>query len=202
LSDGGIVEVLDPTGLFVSAHRSPVPGTCVTVTMEGRRPLLAEVQALVMDTDAPTPKRSTAGIDGSRLSMLLAVLGRRCGLPLARHEVYAATVGGARVHDPAADLAIAIAIASALSDDISFQQVIAIGEIGLAGEVRRVPSVHQRIAEAARLGFTHAIVPSDHGPVADRQQAPAGITVLDVPDLGSALRVLGLHAAPAVAMSS
>jgi DNA repair protein RadA/Sms len=202
LSDGGIVEVLDPTGLFVSAHRSPVPGTCVTVTMEGRRPLLAEVQALVMDTDAPTPKRSTAGIDGSRLSMLLAVLGRRCGLPLRRHEVYAATVGGARVHDPAADLAIAIAIASALSDDISFQQVIAIGEIGLAGEVRRVPSVHQRIAEAARLGFTHAIVPSDHGPVADRQQAPAGITVLDVPDLGSALRVLGLHAAPAVAMSS
>ena len=199
LSDGGIVEVLDPTGLFVSRHGAPVPGTCVTVTLEGRRPLLAEVQALVMATDAPSPKRSTAGIDTNRLSMLLAVLGRRCGVHLRKHEVYAATVGGARLHDPAADLAIAIAVASAATDDSSFQRLVAIGEIGLAGEVRRVPSVHQRIAEAARLGFTHAIVPSDLGPAAERHLAPSSITVLDVPDVGSALRVLGLKKAPVLA---
>jgi DNA repair protein RadA/Sms len=196
LSDGGIVEVLDPTGLFVSRHGAPVPGTCVTVTLEGRRPLLAEVQALVMATDSPSPKRSTAGIDINRLSMLLAVLGRRCGVHLRKHEVYTATVGGARLHDPAADLAIAIAVASAATDDSSFQRLVAIGEIGLAGEVRRVPSVHQRIAEAARLGFTHAIVPSDLGPAAERQRPPSSITVLDVPDVGSALRVLGLTKAP------
>jgi len=196
LSDGGIVEVLDPTGLFVSRHGAPVPGTCVTVTLEGRRPLLAEVQALVMATDSPSPKRSTAGIDINRLSMLLAVLGRRCGVHLRKHEVYTATVGGARLHDPAADLAIAIAVASAATDDSSFQRLVAIGEIGLAGEVRRVASVHQRIAEAARLGFTHAIVPSDLGPAAERQRPPSSITVLDVPDVGSALRVLGLKKAP------
>jgi len=192
LSDGGILEVLDPTGLFLSRHHEYVPGTCVTVTMEGRRPLLAEVQALVVDTDAPNPKRSTSGIDSNRLSMLLAVLGRRSQVPMRKQEVYAATVGGARLHDPAADLAIAIAIASAVTDRTSFQNVVAIGEIGLAGEVRRVPSVHQRLAEAARLGFTMAIVPADQGPVADRPKLPAGLTVLDVPDLSSALRVLGL----------
>jgi DNA repair protein RadA/Sms len=159
LSDTGIVEVLDPTGLFVSRHHEAVPGTCVTVTLEGRRPLLAEVQSLVMATDAPSPKRSATGIDGNRLAMLLAVLGRRCGISLSKHEVYSATVGGARLHDPAADLAIAISLASAGTDQSCFQRLIAIGEIGLAGEVRRVVSVDQRVAEAARLGFTHAIVP-------------------------------------------
>jgi len=196
LSDGGIVEVLDPTGLFVSRHHEQVPGTCVTVTMEGRRPMLAEVQALVVDTDAPNPRRSTSGIDGNRLSMLLAVLGRRSQVPMRKQEVYAATVGGARLHDPAADLAIAIALASAVTDHVLFQDVVAIGEIGLAGEVRRVPSVHQRLAEAARLGFTTAIVPSDLGPAADRPKLPAGLTVLDVPDLRAALRLLELAPAP------
>jgi DNA repair protein RadA/Sms len=192
LSDSGIVEVLDPTGLFLSRHHEAVPGTCVTVTLEGRRPLLAEVQSLVMATDAPSPKRSATGIDGNRLAMLLAVLGRRCGISLGKHEVYSATVGGARLHDPAADLAIAISLASAGTDQSSFQRLIALGEIGLAGEVRRVLSVDQRVAEAARLGFTHAIVPSDLGVVARSRQAPSGITVLDVPDLRSALQVLGL----------
>jgi DNA repair protein RadA/Sms len=133
LSDTGIVEVLDPTGLFVSRHHEAVPGTCVTVTLEGRRPLLAEVQSLVMATDAPSPKRSATGIDGNRLAMLLAVLGRRCGISLGKHEVYSATVGGARLHDPAADLAIAISLASAGTDQSSFQRLIAIGEIGSRG---------------------------------------------------------------------
>jgi DNA repair protein RadA/Sms len=199
LSDSGIVEVLDPTGLFLSRHHEAVPGTCVTVTLEGRRPLLAEVQSLVMPTEAPSPRRSAAGLDSNRLTMLLAVLGRRCGVSMRNCEVYAATVGGARLHDPAADLAIAISLASAATDRSSFQRLVAIGEIGLAGEVRRVASVDHRVAEAARLGFTHAIVPSDLGPAAKPRHAPSGITVLDVPDLGSALRVLGLTSGSAAA---
>ncbi|TNC41021.1 DNA repair protein RadA, partial [Mumia zhuanghuii] len=109
LSEEGIVEVPDPTGLFVSRHHQPVSGTCITVTMEGRRPLLAEVQALVSPTELPQPRRATSGLDSSRMAMILAVLSRRCGLVLGRSDVYAATVGGARLSEPSADLATAVA---------------------------------------------------------------------------------------------
>ncbi len=192
LSDGGIVEVADPTGLFTSRHHEPVAGTCVTVTLEGRRPLLAEVQALVLPTGSSSPRRSASGVDAKRLDLLLAVLGRRAGLSMAHYDVYASTVGGARLVDPAADLAIAVALASAALDKVLAHRVVVMGEIGLAGEVRRIPSIHQRVAEAARLGFTHAIVPSDHGPAIATTSAAPGIVVLDVPDVSSALAVLGL----------
>ncbi|MDQ3628100.1 MAG: DNA repair protein RadA [Actinomycetota bacterium] len=192
LSDGGIVEVVDPTGLFTSRHHEPVAGTCVTVSLEGRRPLLAEVQALVLPIETPSPRRSASGVDSRRLDLLLAVLGRRAGLSLARYDVYASTVGGARLVDPAADLAIAVALASAALDTVLAHRVVVMGEIGLAGEVRRIPSIQQRVAEAARLGFTHAIVPSDHGPAVATAPAASGIVVLDVPDVSSALAVLGL----------
>lgn len=117
MSDAGIVEVPDPSGLFCSQHADPVPGTCVTVTLEGRRPLLAEVQALVAPS-AGSPRRTTNGVDGSRVAMILAVLERRLHLHLSQNDVYVSTVGGARVTDPAADLAIAIAVASAYLDKI------------------------------------------------------------------------------------
>ncbi|MCW2747017.1 MAG: repair protein RadA, partial [Nocardioidaceae bacterium] len=159
LVDDGIVEVPDPTGLFVSRHVTPVAGTCVTVTMEGRRPLLAEVQALAIATTQTNPRRTTSGLDSSRVSMILAVLTRHCDINLLQHDVYAATVGGAKLTEPAVDLAVAIAAASALENLPIGSHVVAIGEVGLAGEVRKVSGLGARIREAARIGFTHAIVP-------------------------------------------
>ena len=194
LSDDGIVEVADPTGLFVSRHAEPVAGTCVTVAMEGRRPLLAEVQALVAPSGAPSPRRATSGLDGSRVAMMLAVLQRRAGVRLRSSDVYVATVGGARLAEPAADLATAVAIASAATDRIVAPGLVALGEVGLAGELRRVPGLRRRLAEAARLGFTSAIVPADLGAEPARSYAVDGLTILDVPDVGSALRALGLSA--------
>lgn len=193
LAEDGIVEVPDPTGLFVSRHPRPVSGTCVTVTMEGRRPLLAEIQALVAPSPAGTPRRAVVGMDAARINMILAVLERRADVRVGDFEVYVSTVGGARLVDPTADLAIAIAIASAAQNRVPPHRLVAMGEVGLAGEVRRVPALSQRLAEAARLGFTHALVPSDLGPHPERHRPVSGITTLDVPDLASALRVLGLR---------
>lgn len=194
LGDEGIVEITDPTGLFVSRHADPVPGTCITVTQHGRRPILAEIQALVTASLGTNPRHSTSGLESSRVSMMIAVLTRRAGLRLGSADVFAATVGGARLADPSADLATAIAIASAVSDRVIPQSMVALGEVGLAGELRRIPGLHRRLAEAARLGFTHAIVPSDLGPEPANRPDLTGLTVLDVPDLSQALRVLGLIA--------
>ena len=196
LSDDGIVEVPDPTGLFVSRHVDPVPGTCVTVPMEGRRPLLAEVQSLVAQTLAGAPRRTTSGVDSARMAMIQAVLTKRCGVPLQGVDVYAATVGGARLADPAADLAVAIAIASAARDEAVATNLVAIGEVGLAGEVRRVGGIHGRLREAARIGFRHAIVPADTGPAPVTDEVD-GITVIPVPNVSTALAMLGLSEAGA-----
>ena len=195
LSADGIVEVADPTGLFVSRHSEPVAGTCVTVTMEGRRPLLAEVQALVAPSSLPSPRRATSGLDSGRTGMVLAVLQRRARQKLAASDVYLATVGGARVVEPAADLAVAVATASAAADTAVSTDLVALGEVGLAGEVRRVAGLHQRLAEAARLGFRHALVPADVG--AAPLPRIAGLEVIAVPDVRSALRVVGLLDEPA-----
>jgi DNA repair protein RadA/Sms len=197
ISEDGIVEVADATGLFISRCPEPMAGTCVTVTLEGRRPLLAEVQALVTLSATPQPRRSVSGLDSSRLAMLLAVLQRHVGMRCPSQDIYAATVGGAALHAPAADLAIALALVSA---DVGIplpQQLVAIGEVGLAGELRRVPGMNQRLAEAARLGFGYAIVPSDRGPVPGPVPHVDGLTVLECPDIGSAVRALHLRAEPA-----
>ena len=113
LSQEGIVAVTDPTGLFVENHHQQVPGTCVAVTMEGRRPMLAEVQALVTPTAAERPRRTTSGLDSSRVAMVVAVLQQHCGIRLHAHDVFVSTVGGARLSEPASDLAVAVALASA-----------------------------------------------------------------------------------------
>lgn len=191
LSEAGIVSLADPTGLFVSRHEEPVPGSCLTVTVEGRRPLLAEVQALVTPSATPTPRRATSGLDPARVAMVLAVLERRGGVRLSSCEVYSASVGGMRLTEPATDLAVALAVASSQLDLPMPAGMAAVGEVGLAGEVRSVPGVQRRIAEAARLGARCVLVPPG---AAD---APAGsaprVRVKEVADIRSALRLLTLR---------
>ena len=157
MSGDGIAEVTDPSGLFLSRTQTPVSGTCVTVAMEGRRAMPVEIQALVVATTAPNPRRVTNGVDSSRVAMLLAVLERRAGLKLSDKDVYVSTVGGARLSEPGADLAIAIAVASAATDRAVSHELAAFGEISLAGEIRPVAAARMRATEATRLGFTHIL---------------------------------------------
>jgi len=192
MNERGIVEVPDPSGLFTSVHRFPTPGTCVTVTLEGRRPLLAEVQALVGPGPAPAPRRTTHGLDGSRIAMVLAVLERKSGEKLSDKDVYVSTVGGARVTDPSVDLATAIAVVSAARDWADPRRVVALGEVGLAGELRRVPGVERRLAEAARLGFQLAIVPEGSRDVTVRVPRLGDLKVVEVATLHDALAALHL----------
>jgi DNA repair protein RadA/Sms len=163
LHDGGIEGLPDPTGLFTTRHAEPVPGTCVTVALEGRRPLLAEIQALVgsdRDVDYGNARRVTSGLDNPRTAMTLAVLELRARVRLSGRDVYVATVGGMRIQEPAADLAIALAVASGAHSLALPSDLIALGEVGLAGEIRRVQGVSQRLNEAFRLGFKRALVPT------------------------------------------
>ncbi|MDK1472366.1 DNA repair protein RadA [Streptomyces sp. 549] len=185
LHDEGITGLTDPSGLFLTRRDAPVPGTCLTVTLEGRRPLVAEVQSLTVDSQIPSPRRTTSGLETSRVSMMLAVLEQRGRISaLGKRDIYTATVGGVKLSEPAADLAMALALASAASDTPLPKNLVAIGEVGLAGEVRRVTGVQQRLAEAFRLGFTHALVPGDPGRV------PSGMRVKEVADISEALGVL------------
>ncbi|MDJ0349944.1 DNA repair protein RadA [Cryobacterium sp. PH29-G1] len=157
MTGDGIAEVPDPSGLFLSRATEPVDGTCVTVALEGRRAMPVEVQALVTDTQAPNPRRVTSGVDSARVAMLLAVLQERAGMNLSTKDVYVSTVGGIRLNEPAADLAIALAIASAFTGLAVAHNVVAFGEISLAGEVRGALMSKQRVNEAVRLGFTTQI---------------------------------------------
>ena len=154
MTGDGIAEVADPSGLFLSRTRQPVSGTCVTIAVEGRRALPVEIQALIVSTSAPMPRRVVNGVDSSRVAMLLAVLERRAKMPLSASDVYVSTVGGIRVIEPGADLAIALAIASAFREKALPATLAAIGEISLAGEIRPASIAKQRVAEAKRLGFS------------------------------------------------
>jgi len=187
LADNGIREVPDPSGLFISTHAEPAPGSCLTVGLEGRRPLLTEVQALVAPSAAPMPKRISHGLESGRVSMVLAVLARRAGVRIASKDVYVSTVGGARSADPATDLAVAIAVASATADAAFSRPVVALGEVGLSGEIRRVAGVERRIAEAARLGFGLALVPVGAG------VRGGPISTVEVATLPQALALLGVR---------
>lgn len=196
MDERGIVEVVDPSGLFTTRHEEPTPGTCVTVTLEGRRPLLAEVQALVaQSTNEKNPRRTTHGLDSSRIAMVLAVLERKARLPLFGNDVYVSTVGGARVTDPSVDLAVAIAVASAALDRQHPRRVIALGEVGLAGDLRRVPGTERRLAEAARLGFELALVPSGSRDVTARVPKLGKLKVVEVATVHDALGILDLRRA-------
>ncbi|TKJ20019.1 DNA repair protein RadA [Blastococcus sp. CCUG 61487] len=185
IGDAGVVGVPDPSALFVSRRAAPVPGSCVTVTMEGSRPLLAEVQALVASSSGGgSPRRAVSGLDAQRVAMVNAVVERRGGVKLAEADVFAASVGGVRIAEPAADLALALAIASAARDRALPEGMIALGEVGLSGEIRRVGGTGRRLAEAARQGYRVALVPEDAG------SPPPGMRLVEVPDLGSAFHRL------------
>jgi DNA repair protein RadA/Sms len=186
MHEGGITSLPDPSGLFLTRYADAVPGTCVTVAMEGRRPLVTEVQALIGAQVAGSPRRTVSGLDSARLAMVLAVLQRRAEVQLHDREVFAATVGGIRVVEPAADLGMALAISSTAHDLPLAPDLVAIGEVGLTGEVRRVGAVPRRLAEAARLGFRFALVPPGCGPAATGS-APSGMRVLEVADVRAAL---------------
>jgi DNA repair protein RadA/Sms len=192
LSSEGIVAVTDPTGLFIARHHHAVPGTCVAVTLEGRRPMLAEVQALVTPSPLERPRRTTSGVDGARMAMTLAVLQQRARIRLHSHDVFMSTVGGARIAEPAGDLAAAIAIASAWKDREVPTDMVAIGELGLAGELRRVRDLPHRLAEAARLGFKSAIVPDEPGKAGGSIREVDGMQVVGATNIDSSLRVLDL----------
>lgn len=176
LGDRGIVGLPDPSALFLTSRDRAVAGTCVTVTLEGRRPLVAEVQALVAPSGGGSPRRTTSGLDSSRLAMILAVLTRRVGLDVHGADVYAATVGGVRLGEPAADLALALAVAGAKLDVALLQGTVAFGEVGLAGDLRPVTGMPRRLAEAARIGFTRAILPAGSLTEGD---VPSGMAVLE-----------------------
>ncbi|GAA3764626.1 DNA repair protein RadA/Sms [Spinactinospora alkalitolerans] len=183
LTDSGIIGLPDPSGLFLTRRNEPVPGTCVTVTLEGRRPLIAEVQALVAPTALPQPRRATSGLDSARVAMVMAVLERRANLRVGASDVYASTVGGVRLGEPSVDLALALALAGSHTDLPLPRGLVAVGEVGLAGDVRAVSGVQRRLMEAQRLGFTKAIVPRHS------EEPVEGIETIGVDDLGEALRL-------------
>ncbi|MEU4425471.1 DNA repair protein RadA [Actinoplanes sp. NPDC024001] len=188
MHEGGITSLPDPSGLFLTRYLEPVPGTCVTVAMEGRRALVTEVQALIGAEVQGSPRRTVSGLDSARLAMVLAVLERRTKqLKLYNREVFAATVGGIRLTEPSADLAMALAVASGGLDLAMAPHLVAIGEVGLTGEIRRVGAVGRRLAEAARLGFKVALVPPGCGPDG-AAGTPKGMEVIEVGDLRSALQ--------------
>jgi DNA repair protein RadA/Sms len=186
MHEGGITSLPDPSGLFLTRYADAVAGTCVTVAMEGRRALVTEVQALIGAVVAGSPRRTVSGLDSARLAMVLAVLHRRAAVRLHDREVFASTVGGMRVVEPAADLSLALATASAAHELPLPPDLVALGEVGLTGEVRRVGAVPRRLAEAARLGFRSALVPPGCGPAATGH-LPAGMRVLEVRDVATAL---------------
>jgi DNA repair protein RadA/Sms len=163
MTEKGLKGVANPSAIFLSTHGDPVPGTCVLVTLEGTRPLLVEIQALV-DSGGPSPRRLSVGIDRDRLAMMLAVLHRHAGMAAFDQDVFVNAVGGVRISEPAADLAVMLAVQSSLRGKAMPRGFIAFGEVGLAGEVRPAPRGQERLREAAKLGFSIAIVPKANAP--------------------------------------
>ncbi len=158
MTERGLKGVANPSAIFLSQHSEPVPGSCVLVTLEGTRPLLVEIQALV-DSGGPSPRRLSVGLERDRLAMLLAVLHRHAGVACMDQDVFVNAVGGVRISEPAADLAVLLAITSSLRGKPLPQGFLAFGEVGLAGEVRPAPRGQERLKEAAKLGFRVALVP-------------------------------------------
>ncbi len=164
MTEKGLREVTNPSALFLSQHRADVAGSCVMVTQEGTRPLLVELQALVDEAHGAQPRRLTVGLEANRLALLLAVLHRHAGIALFDQDVFASAVGGVRIVEPGADLAVTLAIVSSFRNRALPGKHVVFGEVGLAGEVRPVQRGQERLREAAKLGFTHAIIPAANKP--------------------------------------
>ncbi|MDQ1362969.1 MAG: hypothetical protein QG652_829 [Pseudomonadota bacterium] len=178
MTETGLKTVSNPSAIFLSRHDEPVPGSIITVTREGNRPLLIEVQALVDDSHTSNPRRVTLGLDQNRLSLLLAVLHRHGGIAMYDQDVFINIVGGVRVTETAADVAMLLACLSSFRSKPLPQKMIAFGEIGLAGEIRPVPNGQERLKEAAKHGFTHAVIPRDNLP--KKQDMPTDMEVIAV----------------------
>ncbi len=175
MTESGLKGVSNPSALFLSQHGQDVPGSCILVTQEGTRPLLVEIQALV-DTAHGNPRRLTVGLDAQRLAMLLAVLHRHAGIVCFDQDVFVNAVGGVKISEPAADLAVILSIASSLKNKALPSKLIVFGEVGLAGEIRPAPRGQERLKEAAKLGFTRALIPEANRP----KQAIPGMEVIGV----------------------
>jgi len=186
MTDRGLRAVANPSALFLSHHEKNVAGSCVLATLEGTRPLLVEIQALVDSAHTPNPRRLSVGLEQNRLAMLLAVLNRHAGIVTWEQDVFVNAVGGVRIGEPAADLAVTLAIVSSLTDKPIAAKTVVFGEIGLAGEVRPAPRGQDRLKEAAKLGFEKAIVPKANQPKAKL----AGIEVIAVERVDQAVQVL------------
>src|SRR5688572_29353084 len=185
MTERGLKGVTNPSAIFLSTHGQPVPGSCVLVTLEGTRPLLVEVQALV-DSGGPSPRRLSVGLERDRLAMLLAVLHRHAGVDCLDQDVFVNAVGGVRISEPAADLAVLLAIQGSLRGKALPRGFIAFGEVGLAGEVRPAPRGQERMKEAAKLGFSIALVPKANAP----KKAIEGLTVHAVERVEEAIDVV------------
>jgi DNA repair protein RadA/Sms len=185
MTERGLRGVSNPSAIFLSTHPEPVPGSCVLVTLEGTRPLLVEIQALV-DAGGPSPRRLSVGLERDRLAMLLAVLHRHAGVACADQDVFVNAVGGVRISEPAADLAVLMAIQSSLRGKPLPRGFIAFGEVGLAGEVRPAPRGQERLKEAAKLGFSVAVVPKANAP----KKPIEGLTIHPVERIDEAIALL------------
>jgi DNA repair protein RadA/Sms len=185
MTEKGLKGVSNPSAIFLSQHAEPVPGSCVLVTLEGTRPLLVEIQALV-DDGGPSPRRLSVGLDRDRLAMLLAVLHRHAGVACLDQDVFVNAVGGVRIAEPAADLAVLLAITSSLRGKPLPKGFVAFGEVGLAGEVRPAPRGQERLREAAKLGFSVAVVPKANAP----KKPIEGLTIHAVDRVDEAVAVL------------
>ena len=184
MQDSGIQCVADPSGLFLDQRDTPVPGTAITVTLDGQRPLIGEIQALLTapDHDRAPRRIVVSGMDQSRVAMITAVLHKRAAVPVGMLDIYLSTVGGMRLTDPSCDLAVAVAMASAVVSRPLLSTLVVFGEVGLAGDLRRVTGMDRRLGEAARLGFTTAVVPAGSAP------PPPGLRTLECATINDALR--------------
>lgn len=183
MTDRGLRGVSNPSAIFLSEHKANVPGSAVMVTQEGTRPLLVEVQALVDDTHSPSPKRLSVGLDQQRLAMLLAVLHRHAGMACFDQDVFVNAVGGVKITEPAADLAVLLAIYSSMRNKALPDGLVVFGEVGLAGEIRPAPRGQERLKEAAKLGFAKAIIPRANAP----KQPIEGLEIIGVDRLSNAI---------------
>jgi len=186
MTDRGLRGVNNPSALFLTRHREQVPGSCVVATLEGTRPLLVEIQALVDGAHVPNPRRLSVGLEASRLAMLLAVLNRHAGVATFDQDVFVNAVGGVRISEPAADLAVLVAIVSSLANRPVPSGLLVFGEVGLAGEIRPAPRGQERLREAAKLGFSQAIIPQANAP----KQPIEGLSLIPVQRVDQALDFL------------
>lgn len=188
MSDKGLLEVENPSEMLLAGRPKNISGNCAVCTLEGTRPLIAEIQALVTPTAFPAPRRTTNGIDYNRMCLIIAVLEKRLGLKFYQNDVYLNVIGGLHIDEPASDLSVAMALISSVTNRVIPDDLIAIGELGLAGECRTVANLEQRVKEAARLGFTKAVIPERN--VEKRKLEVPGIQLIPIKGIYQTLQLL------------